>query len=171
MLAQAGAFGLIHSSCQLSGSHPTSGSGFPADPWACLPMGRLCSTAKSLLLAAECPMRGSPGRVEFKLTLRTQAAAPAKHPRMLSWARIFFVHGTMPARHQTGQVRAMAFAAAIRGNRDRADRDGQRADAHLADPPPADLPDSAAAGHSYSSGQTAGCLPGVVVMPERQYIH
>jgi hypothetical protein len=30
---------------------------------------------------------------------------------------------------------------------------------------------SAAARHSYSSGQTAGCLPGVVVMQERQYIH
>jgi hypothetical protein len=30
---------------------------------------------------------------------------------------------------------------------------------------------SAAAGHSHSSGQTAGCLPGVVVMQERQYIH
>ena len=30
---------------------------------------------------------------------------------------------------------------------------------------------SAAAGHSYSSGQTAGCVPGVVVMQERQYIH
>jgi Protein of unknown function (DUF3040) len=29
---------------------------------------------------------------------------------------------------------------------------------------------SAAAGHSYSSGQTAGCLPGVVVLQERQYI-
>lgn len=30
---------------------------------------------------------------------------------------------------------------------------------------------SAAAGHSYSSGQTAGCVTGVEVMQERQYIH
>ena len=30
---------------------------------------------------------------------------------------------------------------------------------------------SAAAGYSYSSGQTAGCLPGVAVMQERQNIH
>jgi hypothetical protein len=30
---------------------------------------------------------------------------------------------------------------------------------------------TSAAGHSYSSGQTTACLPGVVVMQERQYIH
>ena len=30
---------------------------------------------------------------------------------------------------------------------------------------------SAAAGRSYSSSQTAGCVPGVVVMQERLYIH
>lgn len=32
VLAPAGAFGLMHPRCQFAGSHPTSGSGFPAHP-------------------------------------------------------------------------------------------------------------------------------------------
>jgi hypothetical protein len=57
------------------------------------------------LIGCEMPYARKSGKGKIKL-LRTQAAALAYHPRMLSWARIFFVHGTMPARRpDRGTVR------------------------------------------------------------------